>query len=206
MSKLIERTASGSSAAADEPDGNGDEFLFTIADLDALPTELPSGTVRYELEAGRLLAMSPTGARHGFLMIRLGRRMDEAAERCGGKVCGGDVGVILSRDPDTLLGGDLAYFSAASLPVRLSREGYCDTIPDLVVEIRSKNERAARVRGKVERYLTAGVKEVWYVEPTRSEVHVHRPGEAPRLYTATEELASPLLPGTTISLASLFAS
>ena len=206
MLKSIERTATDEPAAADEPDGNGDEFLFTIADLDALPTELPSGTVRYELEAGRLLAMSPTGARHGRIEMRLGALLYQIAERLGGELNGGEVGVILSRDPDTLFGGDLIYYTAASLPPRESVEGYLETPPDIAIEIRSKNERRARVLRKTELYLSAGVKEVWYVEPARNEVHVHCPGEAPRLYTAAEELTSPLLPGVSISLAALFAN
>jgi Uma2 family endonuclease len=39
--------------------------LFTIADLDLLPSELPSGPVRYELHHGRLITMPPPGDIHG---------------------------------------------------------------------------------------------------------------------------------------------
>jgi Uma2 family endonuclease len=39
--------------------------LFTVADLAVLPSELPSGTVRYELHHGRLITMPPPGNTHG---------------------------------------------------------------------------------------------------------------------------------------------
>ena len=35
--------------------------LFTVADLAALPDELPSGPVHYELDNGRLITMPPPG-------------------------------------------------------------------------------------------------------------------------------------------------
>ena len=39
--------------------------LLTVADLAALPSELPSGTVRYELHHGVLVTMPPPGDIHG---------------------------------------------------------------------------------------------------------------------------------------------
>ena len=41
--------------------------LLTAADLAALPDELPSGPVKYELDQGRLVTlMAPPGEIHGF--------------------------------------------------------------------------------------------------------------------------------------------
>jgi hypothetical protein len=37
------------------------EHRLTAADLAALPTDLPSGSVKYELDDGRLVPMSPPG-------------------------------------------------------------------------------------------------------------------------------------------------
>jgi hypothetical protein len=39
--------------------------LFTAADLDLLPTELPSGPVLYEIHHGRLVTLCPPGDVHG---------------------------------------------------------------------------------------------------------------------------------------------
>jgi Uma2 family endonuclease len=46
--------------------------LLTVADLAAMPEQLPSGTVSYELHHGRLVPMSPPVARHGELQALFG--------------------------------------------------------------------------------------------------------------------------------------
>ncbi len=42
-------------------------FLFTAADVAALPRGLPSGDVNYELDNGKLIVMPPPGNLHGGL-------------------------------------------------------------------------------------------------------------------------------------------
>jgi Uma2 family endonuclease len=68
---------------------------------------------------------------------------------------------------------DVAFIANKALPTRLSPEGYLETIPGLVVEIRSKGDSAAFVRRKVEHYLKAGVEVVWVVDPTAKTVEVY---------------------------------
>jgi Uma2 family endonuclease len=46
--------------------------LFTLADVAAMPENLPSGSVSFELHHGRLVPMSPPGATHGNLQNRIG--------------------------------------------------------------------------------------------------------------------------------------
>ena len=69
------------------------------------------------------------------------------------------------RNPDRLVGADAVFIANSSLPIRESSEGYLETIPDLVVEVRSKNDTLPAVQRKVDDYLTAGVKVVWVVDP-----------------------------------------
>ncbi len=57
--------------------------------------------------------------------------------------------------------------------MRLSPEGYLETVPELVVEIRSKGDTVAFVRRKVEHYLKAGVETIWVVDPTPKSVEVY---------------------------------
>src|SRR5438067_9191860 len=127
--------------AASRPPIEIRERMYTAADLAELPSELPSGTVRYEIDNGRLITMPPPGDEHGaveanfaFLLKLNGQRRDLGKTRCG------DVAVILWRDPDRVVGADAVFIANASLPIRRSREGYLETIPDLVVEVVSKND------------------------------------------------------------------
>ena len=41
------------------------------------------------------------------------------------------------------------------MPIRESREGYLETIPELVVEIRSKNDSSAEINQKIAEYLAS---------------------------------------------------
>jgi Uma2 family endonuclease len=148
--------------------------LLTAADLDTFPTDLPSGPVDYELDNGRLvLIMAPPGGIHGSLQLRLAGQLLMQGEMKDFGRGFAETGVILWRNPDRVVAPDVAFVASKSLPLRISSEGYLETIPEFVVEIRSKGDSAAFVRRKVEHYLKAGVEVVWVVEPTAKTVTVH---------------------------------
>src|SRR6185369_8982845 len=58
-------------AIAPRPPVEVQERLYTAADLAELPSELPSGPVRYELDNGRLISMAPPGDEHGMVTSNL---------------------------------------------------------------------------------------------------------------------------------------
>src|SRR5438552_148870 len=113
--------------------------LLTAADLAVLPTELPSGPVDYELDNGKLIIMAPSADDHGWVQLNIGSQLKVQGEFRGHGEAHGEIGVILWRNPDRIVGPDAVFIARRSLPVRRSPEGYLETMPDLVVEIRSKN-------------------------------------------------------------------
>jgi len=171
--------------------------LFTVADVAELPSELPSGTVLYELDNGRLLTMPPPGDVHGAVEGNLITALKIQGEQRGlGKARSGDVGVILWRNPDRLVGADALFIANGSLPIRHSPEGYLETIPDLVVEVRSKNDTLPAIQRKVDDYLTAGVKVVWVVDPAARTVTAHRRDVAPQVFLEDDTLTiEDVIPG-----------
>ncbi len=171
--------------------------LFTIADVAELPSELPSGPVLYELDNGRLVTMPPPGNVHGASEGNLITALKNQGEHRGlGKARSGDVGVILWRNPDRLVGADAVFIANSSLPIRESSEGYLETIPDLVVEVRSKNDTLPAVQRKVDDYLTAGVKVVWVVDPAARTVTAHRRDAQPQVYLEDDTLTvEDVIPG-----------
>src|SRR2546423_1148234 len=103
--------------------------LLTAADLAALPAELPSGPVLYELDNGRLNIMPPPGDLHGAIETKVAANLFFQGEKGGhGKARSGDVGVILWRNPDRVVGADVVFIANSSLPIRVSAEGYLETI------------------------------------------------------------------------------
>lgn len=180
--------------------------VLTAADLSVLPAELPSGPAIYELENGRLVIMSPPGYAHGAVEAAIAAAFVEQGDRRGqGRTVCGETGLILWRDPDRVVGVDVAFFAVGSLPLKLSPEGYVETIADLVVEVRSKNDSAAYVRRKVDDYLTAGVRVIWTVDPAVRSLVEHRRDSAPRTYGEADTVTvDDVLPGFRLPLASLF--
>jgi Uma2 family endonuclease len=171
--------------------------LFTIADLQQLPSELPSGPVRYELHHGRLITMPPPGDIHGAVETKFAGALLYQGEFAGhGKARCGEVSIILSRNPDHVVGADAVFISNGRLPIRRSPEGYLETIPDLVVEIRSKNDSLPAMERKATDYLNAGSVLVWVVDPINRNVLEYRHGIATRTWTETETLAvDDIIPG-----------
>ena len=86
--------------------------------------------------------------------------------------------------------------ATASLPIVVSREGYLATTPDLVVEIRSRNDTLPELMAKAQDYLTAGVKIVWLVDPQSRSVWVYVGQSEPLRVEENEVLnAGEIIPG-----------
>jgi Uma2 family endonuclease len=179
---------------------------LTAADLAALPTDLPSGPARYELREGELRIMAPPGDEHGDVEFTISSLLWTYGQQQGhGRGRSGDSGIILRRDPDTVVGADAVFLTRDQLPPRRSPEGYLETIPALVVEVRSKNDTNTKVAEKVADYLAAGVRVVWVADPAQCTLTVHRPGEPPQELGVGDTLAAEgIIPGFAVPVARLF--
>lgn len=135
--------------------------LLTAADLATLPSDLPSGTVRYALHHGVLVIMPPPGDIHGAVESNLSYHLKGQGELRGhGKARSGDVGIVLARNPDHIDSADAVFITNARMPIRRTPEGYLETIPELIVEVRSKNDALAALERKAHDYLQASAADV----------------------------------------------
>ncbi len=134
------------------------------------------GSALMELIEGRIAEMPPPTPFHGrccgrFVML-LG--MFIMPRKLGDLVCN-DAGVLTQRDPDTVRGADVAFYSAAKLPGgQLPKHGLPETPPDLVVEVRSEHDRRSELFRKVGEYLNAGVQVVAVFDPFQAVLEIHR--------------------------------
>jgi Uma2 family endonuclease len=80
-------------------------------------------------------------------------------------------------------------------------------IPDLCIEIVSKNDSFDDVLGKVERYLDDGVKLVWVIDQKQRIVIVYRQGSNQHTTLRVGDTLSgeDVLPGFTLAVADIFA-
>jgi Uma2 family endonuclease len=182
------------------------ERLLTAADLAALPEELPSGPVLYELDNGRLIVMPPPGDSHGAIEANWAGELRSQGQMRGlGKVRSGEVGIVLWRDPDRVVGADAVFIANHSLPLRISKEGYLETIPDLIVEVMSKNDSWKKMRKKIEDYLKAGAHVIWVADPSARTVTEFRPGQDEKVYTDKDTLiVEDVIPGFQLPVAVVF--
>jgi len=123
-----------------------------------------------------------------------------------GRVVGNDSGVVTERQPDTVRGPDISYFSFQRVPPgRLPLRGYLDVSPDLAVEVKSFFDRWSEINDKIAEYLKAGVLVVCVVDPDTDSVQVHYPDKPMRVVGRDEELLLPeVLPGFRVTVRELF--
>jgi len=179
--------------------------LLTIADVAAMPRSLPSGDVKYELDDGRLIVLPLPGDIHGAIQATIcSSLMVNGQARGLGKARGG-VGLILRRNRDRLTVPDAVFITNASLPIRRSSEGYLETIPELVIEVRSPNETGPAVLSKVNEYLMAGVVVVWVIDPAAQIVTAYRRNRDFQIFGIADVLTvHDVIPGFQVPVAELF--
>ena len=174
----------------------------TLEEFERLADEDP---YKLELTRGRLVREPPPGAPHGWLVRRLFRSLDKHVEEHGLGIVINETGFLLSVDPPTVRGPDLAVIKAENLPREGLPEGWWTTAPDLAVEVLSPSNSAIEMQEKVFDYLAAGTSLVWVVDPHNGTVSVYGPGHESRLLTIGNDLeGGNVVPGFRIALANLF--
>jgi len=120
-----------------------------------------------------------------------------------GVVLAGEVGFVLTRDPDTVRAADVAFLSKERL-AGVSDEGYIPFAPDLAVEIVSPGNAWTQIEEKVRDYLAAGTRMVWVIDPSIPAAYIHRPGSLAKRIGPSDELSGEdVLPGFAVKLADL---
>lgn len=177
--------------------------LITATEYARMPN-LPDGS-QQELVRGVIITMPPPGARHGACCSRINRRLANFVEDNNlGTVFANDTGFVTGRDPDSVRGPDIAFWSREKLPE--IPDGYIDVAADILVEVVSPADRYARIQQKVNEYLEKGVGLIWVVDPEDRSVVVFRNGQKPRVLSENESLTGEdVLPGFTCRIADLFA-
>jgi Uma2 family endonuclease len=167
--------------------------------LHLAPTDRPSELVR-----GRIVVMNPPFSNHGYWCNRMARLLDNFVEEHQiGRILINDSGVVTDRDPDTVRGADIAYYSYNRVPKDMRPEGYWGT-PELVCENRSSEDRWKKIVKKVGEYLDAGVAAVWVVDPQTQSIQVYSENPVQVLRAGDELTCTEILPEFSLSVAEFF--
>lgn len=177
--------------------------LITAEEFRRMP-ERADGS-KQELVRGVTLTMPQPGFQHGLCQLRVGGLLDQYVRTHGlGRVTV-ESGLITERDPDTVRGPDVAYWSAQRLPLDEIPEGYPQVPADLCVEVVSPSDPHHAVHEKVLEYLDHGVRMVWVVDPESRSVTLYRSPQQVRILREADTLSGDdVLPGFSCPVAELF--
>ena len=158
-----------------------------------------------ELVRGRRVMMNRPYTDHGYRMGEIAAIIRDFVRAHNlGRVVVGDAGVVTQRDPDTVRGSDIAFYSFDRVaPGPTPKE--CWPAPELAVEILSPHDRWQDLYTKIGEYLDAGVNCVIVVDPVDRQVQTYTPDHPVRIWNEQETLTlSTGLPGFSVPVASLF--
>ncbi len=162
--------------------------LLTAEEFSRLPNDGPP----MELVRGRLVKMNQPKPRHGQVCMEIASIYGNAAKDNElGDVVTNDTGVITERDPDTVRGADVAFFSYSRVPKGPLPDEYLSVAPNVVFEVLSSDDRWSKVLRKVSEYLEGGVPVVCVADPKTETVHVYRPDQPAEELTGDAELVLP---------------
>lgn len=149
--------------------------------------------------------MSPAGAEHGVMALRIGRFLHEFVDANDlGYVFAAETGFVITRGPDLVRAADASFVRKARIPGAIP-SGYMDGVPDLAVEVVSPGDTKREVAEKVNMWLANGAAVVWVADPRAQTVVVRRVGQKPVTLTVGDEIRDePVLPGFVLPLSKVF--
>jgi Uma2 family endonuclease len=161
----------------------------------------------FELYRGEVQEVSRPGERHGVICANVVTVLNlYKRETKKGYVLCNDPGVILERDPDTVRGPDVAYFSKRKKYEDMNPK-FIEDPPALVVEVLSPNDRIGKVTRRVAEFLHAGVRLVWLLDPEARDVTVYPAGKPSYVVEPTGEITGEdVLEGFHCPVAEFFAN
>jgi Uma2 family endonuclease len=164
-----------------------------------------SGTAE-ELVRGRVVMSPPPGFRHGVICNRIGWLLGNVVYPNDlGHVLNNDAGVVTGRDPDSVRGPDVSYFSYSRIPKGDDPVSYPSIAPELVCEVLSPSDRWTEALQKASEYLKAGVLAVLIVDPKDRTAHVFEADRPPVALGPDDVLRlERILPGFEVVVGRLF--
>jgi Uma2 family endonuclease len=180
-----------------------DRILLTAEEYLANPE---FSRTRNELVNGEVVELSPwQGFEHRLICVNVGYFLSRCAREAG-HVFGNNTAVRTTRNPDSVRGADVMYYSIARLPRDQITSGVPEIPPDVIFEVVSPSDRMREVRQKVNEYLAAGVALVGVVDPRTRTVSLFRDQDLNSVVLGEAETLRelPELPGFELSVADIF--
>jgi Uma2 family endonuclease len=174
----------------------------SLAEFLRMPEE---SAYRIELIGGAVVREPRPATLHGRIVALLTYVLQAHVQAHEAGIVLTDSGFVLETDPATVLGPDVAYVARERLPPSPYTETFLHGAPDLAIEVASPSNTASALQDKVLRYLAAGARLVWIVDPRTRSVTSYQADGSARLYSGENVLdGGDVLPLLRIPLAEIF--
>ena len=170
--------------------------------------EQMDSALRLDLIKGELRPMPPMpGAQHGVVTFDFSLEVALFIRQHNlGRCFAAETRFVIEYNPDTSIAPDFAFVRAERLPAPIP-EASLRLAPDLILEVRSPSDRSSEVQDKVNRWLRAGVRLVWELNPRTRIFTVYQSGVEPQELGVNDTLTGgDVLPGFAFPLRRLFAA
>src|SRR5436190_3442347 len=166
---------------------------------------LPDDGQRKELRRGVVVVMNLPGFRHGEVCGNVYHYVDNfvRANKLG-RTLTNDSGIITVRNPDTVRGADVSFYSYQRVPKGQSPVGYAGASPEIVFEVVSPTNTRREITEKTGEYLKAGVNVVCVVDPQHKTVNLCFPDLPTEKLQGDDVLTFTELPGFSLAVTRLF--
>jgi Uma2 family endonuclease len=168
--------------------------------------DLPDSGRRLELVRGRVIALPPPNFDHGYCSVEAAHHLRAfVKERDLGWVVANDSGVITQRNPDSVRGADVAFYSYNRIPKGFRPKRYPTVAPEIVIEVKSPSDRWREILEKVAEYLAAGVLIVCVLDPETTSARLYFDDRPHETLADDDELTFPgVLPDFRVRVGTIF--
>lgn len=136
--------------------------------------DLPEGGRWTELLCGEVLTLDPPSPQHGTVVLNFSKALADHLQGFPEGYACFELGLIVSRRPDSVYAPALSYFAGGKLFAELDNI-VTETKPALILEVASSDNRRRMIRRRTPEYLKWGASVVIVVEPRDKLVAVHLP-------------------------------
>jgi Uma2 family endonuclease len=166
--------------------------------------ECPENRERhFELERGSVVELPLGGVRHGVICANAAYMFGTFSKSTGcGFVCSNNPGFLVERNPDTVRGPDLAWFSGM-LKIEDERR-FSETPPALIVEVVEAHESVEAIVGRVREFLVFGTPTVWVIDPLTRSIKVFSSRGDAELLQSGDSISVDAIPGFRCKVAEFF--
>jgi Uma2 family endonuclease len=135
-----------------------------------------------------VVEMNVPAPRHGEICANVTLLLGPHVREHGlGRLVTNDGGVLTGRNPDTVRGADVAFYSYSRVPRGPLPQGYLPVVPELVFEVRSPTDRWPPLLAKASEYPEAGVTVVCILDQMSERVLLCRADDLPRTLHGDDE-------------------